>query len=65
MGCQAWRCYGTECLDKYKDYMVYKCWHGHTLLIPKNSDPKTQNLNEILIENSDRTREKLKYPNGF
>ena len=65
MGCQAWRCYGAESRDVFKGYMVYKCHHGHTLLIPKNSDPKTFDLNEILVQNADGTRSHLKYPNGI
>ena len=65
MGCQAWRCYGTEGLECYKGYMVYKCPHGHTLLIPKSSDPKTMDLHEILVGNADGSRSPLKYPDGF
>ena len=65
MGCAMWRKYGEEALPKNKGYMVYRCEHGHKLLIPLSSDPNTQDLNEILVENSDGSREKLKYPNGF
>lgn len=65
MGCAMWRKYGEEALPKNKGYMVYRCEHGHKLLIPLSSDPNIQDLNEILVENSDGSREKLKYPNGF
>lgn len=65
MGCAMWRKYGEEALPKNEGYMVYRCEHGHKLLIPLSSNPNTQDLNEILVENSDGTREKLKFPNGF
>lgn len=35
-GCHAWRAYGEEA--KHPGYMVYKCQHGHTMLVPKDSD---------------------------
>ena len=44
-GCYTWRDHGSEA--KYPGYMVYRCHHGHVLLVPKKSD--SNDPSEIMV----------------
>lgn len=59
LGCPMWRCYEEEGNPKNKGFMVYRCSHGHKILIPKSSDKRTRDMNEILVEDRDGKRTQL------
>ena len=55
LGCPMWRCYAQE----GKDYMIYRCQHGHKILIPKSTNKKTNELSEVLVEDVNGNRKGL------
>lgn len=57
LGCPCWRSYRDEGTDsKYQGYMIYRCQHGHILLIPKTSDIHSHDLSEVLVVGKDGPR---------